>query len=121
MMADVEDNIQQVSLKPGAVWVENVTRLYQKAVNQLPELLSQLILNTKQPFIQAVLDCEVPHMAFGRVCLLGDAAAAGTAKAAEDGEQLSRARRREAGYQLQLGLWPIGVPLPFGCISSAIV
>jgi 2,6-dihydroxypyridine 3-monooxygenase len=42
--------------------------------------------------VQAVFDIEVPRMVFGRACLIGDAAfavrphaAAGTAKAAEDG------------------------------------
>ena len=43
---------------------------------------------------------DAPRMAFGRLCLIGDAAfvarphaAAGTAKAAEDGWQLARALR----------------------------
>ena len=47
--------------------------------------------STVQPFLQVVYDIEVPRMAFGRVCLIGDAAfvvrphaAAGTAKAAAD-------------------------------------
>ncbi len=89
-------------------------------------------------------------MAFGRVCLIGDAAfaarphaAAGTAKAAEDGHQLARAMReaggdvdaalaaweprqlklarivydrtREAGRRAQFdGTWQVGDPLPFG-------
>jgi 2,6-dihydroxypyridine 3-monooxygenase len=42
-------------------------------------------------FVQVIFDLDVPRMAFGRACLLGDAAfavrphaAAGTAKAAED-------------------------------------
>jgi 2,6-dihydroxypyridine 3-monooxygenase len=120
MMADVEDNIQQVSLKPGAVWVENVTRLYQKAVNQLPELLSQLILNTKQPFIQAVLDCEVPHMAFGRVCLLGDAAA-GTAKAAEVGGNSAVPSAGRPVINCNMVFGPLGCRCPLACIRSAIV
>lgn len=149
VMTDVAGKIQEISLKPGAVCAENITRLHQEAADRLPELLSQLILQTEQPFIQAVLDYEVPQMAFGRVCLIGDAAfvarphaAAGTAKAAEDGWQLSRAlstargdvvmalppwaqkqlatgrgvveRSRQAGYRLQHGLWPVGTPLPFG-------
>jgi 2-polyprenyl-6-methoxyphenol hydroxylase-like FAD-dependent oxidoreductase len=53
---------------------------------------------TSEPFVQAVFDIEVPRMAFGRVCLLGDAAfalrphiAAGTAKAAADGWALAQA------------------------------
>ena len=95
------------------------------------------------------MDCEIPRMAFGRICLIGDAAfvgrphlAAGTAKAAEDGYQLSQAiqasdgditaalrqweprqlrlgrsvveRNREAGYRLQNGAWSVGEQLAFG-------
>ena len=96
------------------------------------------------------MDCEAPRMAFGRLCLIGDAAfvarphaAAGTAKAAEDGWQLARAlratggrvaaaldrwepgqlalgrsvlaRTREAGRRVQVdNAWRIGDPLPFG-------
>jgi 2,6-dihydroxypyridine 3-monooxygenase len=51
-----------------------------------------------------VLDIEVPRMAFGRVCLIGDAAfaarphaAAGTAKAAADAWALADALRDAAG------------------------
>ena len=51
-----------------------------------------------EPFVQAVFDIEVPRMAFGRTCLIGDAAfalrphiAAGTAKAASDGWALADA------------------------------
>jgi 2,6-dihydroxypyridine 3-monooxygenase len=57
-----------------------------------------VMLGIPEPFIQAVYDIEVPRMAFGRICLIGDAAfavrphaAAGTAKAAADGWALARA------------------------------
>jgi len=149
IMTDQEGNIHDVSLGPGAVHKENVAMLHQDATAMLPQSLSDLILKTDQPFIQAVMDCEIPHMAFDRVCLIGDAAfvgrphlAAGTAKAAEDGWQLSQAiqaadgditaalrqweprqlqlgrsvveRNREAGYRLQNGVWPVGDQLAFG-------
>jgi 2,6-dihydroxypyridine 3-monooxygenase len=49
-----------------------------------------------EPFVQVVYDIAVPRMAFGRACLIGDAAfavrphaAAGTAKAAADGWALA--------------------------------
>jgi 2,6-dihydroxypyridine 3-monooxygenase len=57
-----------------------------------------MVIKTARPFVQAVVDVEVPRMAFGRICLIGDAAftlrphaAAGTAKAAEDAWQLAEA------------------------------
>jgi 2,6-dihydroxypyridine 3-monooxygenase len=87
----------------------------------LPPPLAEIIHATPEPFIQAIVDLEVPHMAFGRICLIGDAAfvarphaAAGTAKAAEDAWTLSTAMRAAGGNvaaalrkwepgQLQLG------------------
>jgi 2,6-dihydroxypyridine 3-monooxygenase len=64
----------------------------------LPAPLAELIHATAQPFIQAIGDLEVERMAFGRACLIGDAAfvarphaAAGTAKAAADAWTLSEA------------------------------
>ena len=54
------------------------------------------MVSAAEPFVQAVYDIEVPRMVFGRICLIGDAAfavrphaAAGTAKAAEDGWALA--------------------------------
>ena len=52
----------------------------------------------EMPFLQPIYDLEVPHMAFGRVAILGDAAfvarphvGAGVAKAAEDALALAEA------------------------------
>ena len=57
-----------------------------------------------EPFVQAVYDIDVPRMAHGRVCLIGDAAfavrphaAAGTAKAADDGWALAEELAAAAG------------------------
>jgi len=58
--------------------------------------IAEVVTGVAEPFVQAVYDIAVPRMAFGRVCLLGDAAfavrphaAAGTAKAAADGWALA--------------------------------
>ena len=79
----------------------------------LPPPVAELVAVTAEPFVQVVFDIEVPRMAFGRACLLGDAAfalrphaAVGSAKAAEDawrlGEALrgSRPRRRRRARAL---------------------
>jgi len=64
----------------------------------------------EQPFLQPIYDLEVPHMAFGRVAILGDAAfvarphvGAGVAKAAEDALALADAldAERDAGVALR--------------------
>jgi 2,6-dihydroxypyridine 3-monooxygenase len=59
---------------------------------------------TAQPFLQVIVDLGVERMAYGRVCLSGDAAftlrphaAAGTAKAAMNGRALGEAMRVHGG------------------------
>ena len=98
LMTDQEGRVRDVSLGPGTVRPENIESLHQDGKTMLPALLSDLILKTNEPFVQAVMDYHAPQMAFGRVCLMGDAAfvgrphaAVGTAKAAEDAWQLSQA------------------------------
>ncbi|MDQ2959557.1 MAG: hypothetical protein M3R48_00685 [Candidatus Dormibacteraeota bacterium] len=109
-----------LSVPPG--WVDSgvVIGLRHAASELLATDLAALVLSTPGPFIQKVVDVEVDQMAFGRVCLVGDAAfaarphaAAGTAKAAADawalGAQLSGADdvptglRRWQPDQLDLG------------------
>lgn len=150
LMTDRRGAVRDVSLSPGAVRTEPITQLRSEALAALPPLLANLVAQTEQPFLQAVMDCTVPHMAFGRVCLIGDAAfvarphaAAGTAKAVEDGWQLRLALQAAQGdvgralqawepHQLTLGAavvararaagqraqvensWQLGDPLPFG-------
>lgn len=148
LMTDRDGRRRKVSLGPGTVQEQHIAGLRQEAIEVLPPQFKELILNTKEPFIQVVMDCEVEKMASRRVCLLGDAAfavrphaAAGTAKAAEDGYQLGRAlqeheeipqalrawetrqlklgrsllqRNRQAGRKLQNGEWPVGAHLAFG-------
>ena len=93
-----------VSVHPGLVQDRYVDELRAAARELLPPAAAELVLRTEQPFIQPVLDIEVPRMAFGRVCLIGDAAfaarphaAAGTAKAAADAWALADAMRSTDG------------------------
>lgn len=62
----------------------------------LPPVFSRLFAATRQPFVQAIYDLSVPRMAFGRVCLIGDAAfvprphtAASTSKAVSNAVDLA--------------------------------
>lgn len=150
LMTDRDGERQTVSLPPGLAQDRHVEALRGTARTILPPSLAEMVLKTGRPFIQVVFDVEVPRMAFGRICLIGDAAfalrphaAAGTAKAAEDGWQLADAvkasggdivaalkrwepcqlalgrqvlvRTREAGNRSQFeGTWRAGDPLPFG-------
>ncbi len=88
---------RDVSVPAGTVQEQHLTELRSSATT-LPPILAQLVLGTARPFIQAIWDLEVERMAFGRVCLIGDAAfvarphaAAGSAKAAADAWALGEA------------------------------
>ncbi|HVB74556.1 MAG TPA: FAD binding domain-containing protein [Ktedonobacteraceae bacterium] len=104
LTTDRDGIAREVSLYPGSVQERHVEKLRKDAATILPPPLTEVVRNTSQPFIQIVYDCEIPGMAYGRVCLIGDAAfvarphaAAGTAKAAEDAWKLSEAVRETGG------------------------
>jgi 2,6-dihydroxypyridine 3-monooxygenase len=91
LLVDVHGNRREVSVPPGAMRPEHVAEARAVAVARLPWPVAEVVLAIDDPFVQVVFDLEVPRMAFGRACLLGDAAfavrphaAAGTAKAADD-------------------------------------
>ena len=97
-MTDSGGRHHDLSVPPGVVAATAIAELRAAADALLSDDLAALVLATDQPFIQRVVDVEVPQMAFGRVCLIGDAAfvarphaAAGTAKAATDGWSLAHA------------------------------
>jgi 2,6-dihydroxypyridine 3-monooxygenase len=98
LLTDRKGNARSVSLAPGTVKGRHVARLREAATELLPPALATMVRHTADPFVQAVFDIDVPRMAFGRVCLMGDAAfalrphaAAGTAKAAADAWALADA------------------------------
>ncbi|HEV7863546.1 MAG TPA: FAD-dependent monooxygenase, partial [Acidimicrobiia bacterium] len=85
------------SLPPGAVQDRHLAELRASA-EELAPAIREVVAATAEPFVQVIFDIEVPRMAFGRVCLIGDAAfavrphaAAGTAKAAADAWALGEA------------------------------
>ncbi len=74
------------------------------AAVDLPPVFADLVLATPEPFLQVIVDLEVPRMVRGRICLLGDAAfalrphvAVGTAKAADDARALAHSIVEAAG------------------------
>ncbi len=92
LMTDQEGVRRDVSLPPGAARPSHVDEMRAVAASQLAPPIAEVVARTeRRPFVQVIFDVEVERMAFGRVCLLGDAAfalrphaAAGTAKAAAD-------------------------------------
>lgn len=103
LMTDRSGVRHDTSLPPGAVPQRYIRQLRQAAVD-LPESLKNAVLKCPEPFIQAIVDLEVPWMVDRRVCLIGDAAftarphaAAGTAKACADAWALADAVRAAKG------------------------
>src|SRR5207302_7025464 len=106
---------RDTSLPPGAVREPFVERL-RKDAEDLPPQIAEVVVKTPEPFVQPIVDVEVPRMAFGRACLIGDAAfvarphaAAGTAKAAADAWALAEAMA-QAGADVPSALlrWEAG-------------
>jgi 2,6-dihydroxypyridine 3-monooxygenase len=95
---------RDVTLPPGAASAAHVHELRDTAAARLAPQLAEVVHRTEDPFVQVIFDIEVDRMAFGRVCLTGDAAfalrphaAAGTAKAAADAWALAEALAATGG------------------------
>jgi 2-polyprenyl-6-methoxyphenol hydroxylase-like FAD-dependent oxidoreductase len=89
ILTDKKNRRHENSISPGMMHpvVEAEMRAY--AEKTLPTSFKNLIANTKEPFVQSILDYATSKMTFGCVALLGDAAfiprphtAASTSKAA---------------------------------------
>lgn len=92
VLTDRDGEARPVSVPPGMVSPDLVREMRAQASDLLAPPVAEVATGIEVPFVQAIFDIQVPQMAFGRTCLLGDAAfavrphaAAGTAKAAEDG------------------------------------
>jgi 2,6-dihydroxypyridine 3-monooxygenase len=112
VLTDANGQRRDISLPPGAATQEHVAEVRAVAAARLPEAISRVVCGTAQPFLQVVYDIEVSRMAFGRVCLIGDAAfsvrphaAAGTAKAAADAWGLADALRQTQDVARALAQW----------------
>src|ERR1700734_909936 len=88
----------ELTVPPGSVQTKHLEALHSAADTELPSAIAELVQRSAEPFVQVIVDLEVPRMAFGRSCLIGDAAfalrphiGAGTAKAADDAWQLGNA------------------------------
>ena len=97
LLTDRHGATHDLSLPAGGVRDEHLREL-RAAAGDLPPAFAALIRATPAPFVQVIVDLDVPAMVRGRVCLVGDAAfalrphiAAGTAKAAADARALAEA------------------------------
>jgi 2,6-dihydroxypyridine 3-monooxygenase len=104
-----------LSLPPGGARAAHVDELRAVATARLPAAVATVVCAVDRPFLQVVYDVEVSRMAFGRVCLIGDAAwvvrphaAAGTAKAAADAWTLADALAAHDDVPSALTAWEPG-------------
>ena len=116
LMTDRAGERRSVSLPPGAVQWRFIAEMRSFAEAELAPPIAEVVMKTDEPFVQGIFDVEVPAMAFGRVCLIGDAAfavrphaAAGTAKAARDAWALAEALEATRGnVEAALERWEPG-------------
>ena len=115
LLTDDAGQRRDISMPPGVASARHVAEMRAVAAARLPAPMARLVATTAQPFLQVIYDIEVPRMAFGRVCLIGDAAfavrphaAAGTAKAAADAWALAEAIGGGGDVATALARWEPG-------------
>lgn len=92
LMLDRDGSQRLATMPPGTIRQHHLTEMRSTAEQVLAPTLLEVVTGCEEPLIQAVFDLESPRMAYGRICLIGDAAfglrphvAAGQAKACADG------------------------------------
>ena len=112
LLTDCDGVRRDLSLPPGRVAQHHVAEARASAAARLPHQIATVVEAVADLFIQSIHEIEVDRMVFGRVCLLGDAAfaarphaAAGTAKAADDGWTLTEALAEEPDLNSALRRW----------------
>jgi 2-polyprenyl-6-methoxyphenol hydroxylase-like FAD-dependent oxidoreductase len=101
LLTDVRGQQQALSIPPNQIRPAVISRMRGDAERLLAPQFAEVVRQTKQPFLQAIVDLETPRMALGqhrRVAILGDAAfvarphvGMGVTKAATDAAALARA------------------------------
>lgn len=91
LLTDKHGMLREFSVPQGLIQEEFVELQKNAAKEILPAIFYKLVQETSNPFVETITDLSVPQMAFGRVCLIGDAAfvvrphtGASTAKAASN-------------------------------------
>jgi len=104
LFVDNKGRHHRASLPRGATPGLVANALVDRAHHELHPMFAALIAATPDPFLQTIVDLDVPRTVFGRTILIGDAAfvvrphtAAGAAKAARDAINLANAVGRASG------------------------
>jgi 2-polyprenyl-6-methoxyphenol hydroxylase-like FAD-dependent oxidoreductase len=109
LLTDDSGRTHVLSIPPPLIARDVVAAMRADAERVLAPQFNAMVDLCDMPFLQPIYDLEVPHMAFGRVAILGDAAfvarphvGAGVAKAAEDALALAEAVDGSAGTEAAL-------------------
>ena len=74
LCTDAGGNHHGTSIPPPLIDPEVVAEMRRAADELLAPQIAEIVRLARQPFFQPIFDVESPHMAFGRVALVGDAA-----------------------------------------------
>ena len=90
--------VHSVSIPPPLIRPEPIAAMRAAAERLLAPQFREIVRLIDEPILQPIYDLESPHLAFGRVAIIGDAAfvarphvAAGVSKAADDAAALAEA------------------------------
>ena len=112
MLVDRHGRQRAASLPAGALRPEEELRFKVFAKEQLPRYFGDLMAQSCNTFVQPIFSARVPRQRFGRICLLGDAAAlvapltgSGVMKAAVHALGLARQLQSERDLDAALTAW----------------
>jgi 2-polyprenyl-6-methoxyphenol hydroxylase-like FAD-dependent oxidoreductase len=99
LLTDTRGKLHELSIPPNAIRPEVMAAMRDDSERLLAPAFAEVVRKTSEPFVQAILDLEVPTMVpNARVALIGDAAfvarphiGAGVSKAAADADCLAQA------------------------------
>ena len=102
LLTDERGTTHAISIPPPLIRREAIAEMRADAERLLAPQFRQVVRLIDEPILQPIYDLESPHMAFGRVAIVGDAAfvarphvAAGVSKAADDAAALVEALQAE--------------------------
>src|SRR5262249_14854745 len=89
LLTDSTGTEHEISIPPPLIRADVIGAMRAAAMRLVPPQFQEIVRLAAQPFLQPIYDLEAPHISFGRVAILGDAAfvarphvAAGVVKAA---------------------------------------
>jgi len=109
LLTDDHGVTHAISIPPPLIRRQAIAEMRADAERLVAPQFRQVVRFIEEPILQPIYDLESPHMAFGRVAILGDAAfvarphvAAGVSKAADDAAALADALQKEPNVEAAL-------------------